>query len=116
MGKNYYCPHCKATLTSWSKFKDLKKKEGVGLAICGFILNGMDHFWAGESRSAKQKADFRTLELYYCNSCGKYFMVCEGCRHCIELSEMPNETRTMCTCPKCHKTNLYASTDYQLGG
>ena len=63
------CKKCLRELRPWSKFKDLKSKEGLGLAICGSIINGVDHFWSGESRSNKQKADFRTLDLHYCEHC-----------------------------------------------
>lgn len=38
------CKKCLRELRPWSKFKDLKSKEGLGLAICGSIINGVDHF------------------------------------------------------------------------
>ena len=60
------CPYCNTVLLSWSKFKDLKEKEGLGLAVCGFILNGLDHFMSGESRSQKQDSEYRTLSSFIC--------------------------------------------------
>ena len=110
------CPYCNTVLLSWSKFKDLKEKEGLGLAVCGFILNGLDHFMSGESRSQKQDSDYRTLNLCYCEQCKTYYLKCPHCNTYIYLKEMPNETRTLVTCSKCFKRVLYASNDYQLGG
>lgn len=112
----YKCKKCLRELCPWSRFKDLKSKKGLGLAICGSIINGIDHFWFGESRSNKQKADFRTLDLYYCMHCKSYYIVCTGCGALNHLSEMPNETRTLISCSRCHKRILYAEGDYSMGG
>lgn len=68
------------------------------------------------SRSNKQKADFRTLDLYYCMHCKSYYIVCPGCGALNPLSEMPNETRTLISCSRCHKRILYAEGDYSMGG
>lgn len=110
------CLICKKELQHWSKFKDLRQKEGVGIAICGSIINGLDHFWAGESRSNKQKPDYRTLDLLYCQYCKKYYIKCPGCNATNALNEMPNETKTIVVCSKCHKRILYADGDYSMGG
>ena len=45
---SHKCKKCLQDFKPWSKFKDLKSKEGLGLAICGSIINGVDHFWSGE--------------------------------------------------------------------
>ena len=79
------CPYCNTVLLSWSKFKDLKEKEGLGLAVCGFILNGLDHFMSGESRSQKQDSDYRTLNLFYCEQCKTYYLKCPHCNTYIYL-------------------------------
>ena len=110
------CLKCNRPLTVWSKFKDIKDKEGVGLAICSSIINGIDHFWSGESRSRKYRPDYRTLNLYYCQHCKVYFLKCPGCNTLVKLDEMPKETRTITTCSKCRKTLLYADGDYSMGG
>lgn len=110
------CKKCMSKLQSWSKFKDLKQKEGIGLAICGSIINGLDHFWSGESRACKQKPDYRTLDLYYCPNCGLYYLKCPGCNTINPLAEMPNETRTIVLCSRCCKQILYAEGDYSMGG
>ncbi len=110
------CTNCYRTLTPWSKFKDIKEKEGVGLAICSSIINGVDYFWSGESRSRKHRPDYRTLDLYFCQNCKAYFLKCPGCNTLIKLSEMPKETRTMVACTKCKKSVLYADGDYSMGG
>ncbi len=113
---NISCPNCRKTAKSWSKFKDLKMREGIGLALCGSVINGFDHFMCGESRSQNQKPDYRTTELYHCDSCKKYFLRCPGCKSYIKLDSMPNETRTLCSCTRCHKKVLYAEEDYTMGG
>lgn len=110
------CKKCMNTLLPWSKFRDLKNKEGVGLAICGSIINSLDHFWSGESRSRKQKPDYRTLDLYYCPNCRSYYLKCPGCNAINLLAEMPNETRTVVACSRCCKRILYAGGDYSMGG
>lgn len=110
------CPQCNIELESWTKFKDLQRKEGTGLAVCGFVINGIDHFWSGESRSSKQKADFRTLDLFYCQQCDRYFLRCPNYNTNVILNEMPIETKTVVICSSCRKRLLYASTDYQFGG
>ena len=110
------CKKCLRELRPWSKFKDLKSKEGLGLAICGSMINGVDHFWSGESRSNKQKADFRTLDLHYCEHCKSYYIVCPECGTLNPLSEMLNETRTLISCSRCRKRILYAEGDYSMGG
>lgn len=68
-------------LQPWSKFKDLKNREGIGAAICGSLIHGVDHFWLGESRLSKQKPDYRTLDLYYCPNCQSYYLKLSGMRH-----------------------------------
>lgn len=113
---NISCPNCRKTAKSWSKFKDLKMNEGLGLAICGSFLNGLDHFMCGESRSQNQNPDYRTTELYYCASCKKYFLTCPGCKSYIQLDSMPKETRTLLICKWCRKKVLYAEEDYNMGG
>ncbi len=113
---NDKCNACKSELISWSKFKDLKQKEGTGLAICGSIINGLDHFWSGEARSNKHKSDYRTLELLYCQNCNRYYLKCPKCGSLILCDEMPTETRTMVTCSSCNKRVLYAQSDYSSGG
>lgn len=55
---SHKCKKCLHDLHPWSKFNDLKSKEGIGLAICGSIINGVDHFWSGEWRSSKQNPDY----------------------------------------------------------
>lgn len=110
------CLYCNTALQPWSKFKDLKEKEGVGLAVCGFVLNGLDHFMNGESRSQKQGPDYRTLHLFYCEQCEIYYLKCPHCNTYIYQKEMPDETRTLVICTKCFKRILYASDDYQFGG
>lgn len=113
---SHKCKKCLHDLQAWSKFKDLKSKEGIGLAICGSIINGVDHFWSGEWRSSKQNPDFRTLDLYYCEHCKTYYIECPGCNTLNSLSEMPNETRTLISCSRCRKRILYAEGDYSMGG
>lgn len=113
---NITCPNCRKTAKSWSKFKDLKMREGIGLALCGSFINGIDHFMCGESRSSNKHPDYRTTELYYCDGCKKYFLKCPGCKSYIKLDSMPNETRTLATCNWCHKKVLYAEEDYNMGG
>ena len=110
------CKKCFSELESWSKFKDLKQKDGIGLAICGSLINGVDHFWSGESRSSKQRTDYRTLYLYYCPNCQSYYLKCPGCGTYNQLSEMPDETRTLVICSQCRKRILYADRDYSMGG
>jgi len=110
------CPRCHKELKSWSEFKDLKMKEGVGLAICGSFLNGIDHFMCGESRSSNKNPDYRTTALYYCESCKSYHLQCPGCKTLIRLDSMPNETRTLVQCSGCRKKVLYAEEDYSMGG
>lgn len=110
------CPRCRKELKSWSKFKDLKMKEGIGLALCGSIINGVDHFMCGEYRSSNKKPNYRTLDLFYCDSCKSYHLRCPGCNTLIKLEAMPNETRTLVQCPSCRKSVLYAEGDYTMGG
>lgn len=110
------CKKCMSNLQGWSKFKDLKQKEGIGLAICGSLINGLDHLWSGESRSNKQKTDYRTLDLYYCSNCKTYYLKCPGCNTFNSLTEMPNETQTVIVCSGCQKKMLYAEKDYSMGG
>lgn len=110
------CPKCGKTAKSWSNFKDLKMREGIGLALCGSFINDLDHFMCGESRSQNQKPDYRTTELYYCEKCKKYFLKCPGCKSYIHLDCMPKETRTLLTCNGCNKKVLYAEEDYTMGG
>lgn len=113
---SHKCKKCLQDFKPWSKFKDLKSKEGLGLAICGSIINGVDHFWSGEWRSSKQKPDYRTLDLHYCDNCKTYYIVCPGCNTLNPLLEMPNETRTLISCSRYHKRILYAEDDYSMGG
>lgn len=110
------CPVCIEELKTWSKFKDLHEKEGIGLAVCGSILNGIDHFLFGESRSCKKCSDFRTLDLSFCSKCNKYYLKCPNCNAYVTLNEIPVETKTLIVCPTCSKRLLYASVDYQFGG
>jgi hypothetical protein len=110
------CPNCKKGLKPWTKFKDLKMKEGIGLAICGSVINGLDHFWSGEYRSSKKKPNYRTTALFFCESCKSYYLQCPGCRTLVNLSTMPDETKTMAQCTRCGKSILYAEEDYSLGG
>ena len=110
------CKKCMNDLHPWSKFKDLKQKESIGLAICGSIINKLEHFWSGESQSCKQKSNFRTLNLFYCLNCRSYYLKCPGCSTLNLLVEMPNETRTAVVCSKCRKRVLYAEGDYSMGG
>lgn len=113
---NGKCPLCTTELKPWSKFKDLQKREGTGLAICGFVISGIDHFWSGESRASKHHADYRTLDLHYCQHCNKYYLKCPHCNTYVLLNEIPVETKTLIACPTCSKRLLYASADYQFGG
>ncbi len=110
------CAKCKSDLLHWSKFRDLKQKEGIGLAVCGSILNGFEHFFLGESNSRKHKPDFRTLDLFYCPKCRAYYLKCPGCDNLNLLADMPNETHTRITCSGCGKRILYAEGDYSMGG
>lgn len=103
-------------LRIWSKFKDLKDKEGIGLAVCGSIINRLYLFGSGESRSSKQKPDYRTLDLFYCPNCKSYYLQCPKCNAYNQLSKMPHETRTLIVCTRCRKRILYAEKDYSMGG
>ena len=103
-------------LEKWSRFKELKEREGAGLAVCGSILNGLSTFWSGESKSQKAKPDVRTMGLFRCISCKTYYFKCGSCGELIRLSTMPVETKTTIICPYCHKKNLYAESDYSMGG
>ena len=87
------CNNCKAELRPWTKFKDMKAREGISLAICSSIINGLDHFFAGESRSSKRHADFRTLDLWYCDKCRSYYLKCPGCGTYNHMDDMPVETK-----------------------
>lgn len=86
------------------------------MAICGSFINGIDHFMCGEARSSNKKPDFRTTELYYCDSCKKYYLKCPGCKSYIQLDSMTTETRTLTVCKWCGKKVLYAEEDYTMGG
>ena len=86
------------------------------MAFCGSIINGIDHFWSGESRSCKQKPDFRILDLYYCPTCKSYYLKCPRYNTVNLLTDMPDETRTIVMCSGFRKRVLYAEGDYSMGG
>lgn len=111
----FYCPQCNRELKSWSKYKDLKLKEGTGLALIGSFYKSVENWFCGESRSVKLRPNVRTTLLYYCESCKSYHLLCD-CRTLIKMDEMPTETKTMVTCPGCGKKVLYALEDYSSGG
>ncbi len=113
---DYKCKKCKKDLFYWSKFRDLKQKEGIGTAIFSTIFNGIDHFLSGESNSRKHRPDYRTLDLFYCSKCKLYSLKCPGCDTLNLLTDMPNETHTIIMCSGCGKRILYAEGDYSMGG